>query len=133
MVLLGPLNAVFQPLLISEKKNKFLFNNLFSIYWLILIFCFGFITIFLQFFSEDILKIWLGKEFNLKMLSLFNYHLVFSYGVSLMSFAYLYSLVINSFGRYIKIVLSITTITTIFYAIFFYFNYVETAFFIVQL
>lgn len=129
LVLLGPLNAVFQPLLISEKKNKFLFNNLFSIYWLILIFCFGFITVFLQFFSEEILKIWLGNEFNLKMLSLFNYHLVFSYGVSLMSFAYLYSLVINCFDRYIKIVISITAITTIFYAMFFYFNYVELAFF----
>jgi O-antigen/teichoic acid export membrane protein len=129
LMLLGPLNSVFQPLLISVKKDKIQFKNLFSFYWLILIFCFGFITVFLQFFSEEILSFWLGNEFNTKMLNLFNYHLVFSFGVSLMSFAYLYSLVMSCFEKYIKIVISITVITTILYAGFFIFNYIESAFY----
>lgn len=129
LILLGPLNGVFQPLLISVKSNNNQYLRLFNSYWLILILGFGFVTIFLLVFSEHILKLWLGVEYDAKLLELFNYHLVFSFGMSLISFPYLHSLVNNKFEVYIKYVISITLLITILYSLFFIFDLFVAAIF----
>lgn len=123
LVLLGPLNAVFQPLLSTKQNEKDYFFKMFSSYWLILIICFGFVTVILQVFSEQILKFWLGNEFNLKLLELFNFHIVFSFGISIMSFGYMYSLINNNFSFYLKYFIVITLLTVILYAILIANNY----------
>lgn len=129
LLLLGPLNSVFQPLLISVKSDKNLYLRLFNSYWLLLIIGFGFVTIFLQIFSEQILRFWLGVEYNLRLLELFNYHLVFSFGMCLMSFAYMHSLVNNNFVVYVKNLIAITLLISILYGLFFIFDLFVSAIF----
>ncbi|MDD2675421.1 MAG: hypothetical protein PHF81_11120 [Flavobacterium sp.] len=130
LILLGPLNGVFQPLLISVKSNNKLFLRLFNSYWLILIVGFGFVTIFLQVFSEQILKFWLGNAYSTILLELFNYHLVFSFGICLMSFAYLHSLVNNVFHIYIKYLIAIALLIAIIYCVFFILDMFVTSIFL---
>ena len=129
LILLGPLNGVFQPLLISAKSDKNLSLRLFNSYWLILILGFGFVTVFLQVFSQQILKLWLGMEYKTILLELFNYHLVFSFGMSLLSFAYMHSLVNNNFVVYIKYIIAITLLISILYGLFFIFDLFVSAIF----
>lgn len=129
LILLGPLNGVFQPLLISAKSDKNLSLRLFNSYWLILILGFGFVTVFLQVFSQQILKLWLGMEYKTILLELFNYHLVFSFGMSLLSFAYMHSLVNNNFVVYIKYIIAITLLISILYGLFFMFDLFVSAIF----
>jgi O-antigen/teichoic acid export membrane protein len=102
LILLGPINSVYQPLLIGAKNNNKLFLKTATSYGLILILGFGSITMFLLGFGDQILKFWLSDIFTTTLLELFNYHLVFTFGLSLMSFAYMYSLAKNNFNIYIK-------------------------------
>jgi O-antigen/teichoic acid export membrane protein len=123
LVLLGPLNAVYQPLLSANKNEKDYFFKLFSTYWLLLIVGFGFVTIVLQVFSEQILKFWLGNEFKIQLLELFNFHIVFTFGISLMSFGYMYCLINNKFTFYLKYFTVFTLIIVVLFTILIANNY----------
>lgn len=130
LILLGPINSVYQPLLIGAKNNNKVFLKTATSYGLILILGFGFITMFLLGFGDQILKFWLFDIFSPTLLELFNYHLVFTFGISLMSFAYMYSLAKNNFTSYIRYLVILLFFISGVYLIYFISGLVVTGIFL---
>lgn len=102
-LVIGPINSIFQPILIKSFNNKESnFKKIFNAYFILISFLIWFTQSILILFHREITTIWLGNEFTLNS-SILKDITLFGYSLYLFGIGFMLSIISGSFKEYIKL------------------------------
>lgn len=101
-LVIGPVNSIFQPILINNFHKKSDFEGIFNVYFILISLVVWFVQSILILFYKEITTIWLGSEITLNS-SILKDLTLFGYSLFLFGIGFMLSIISSLFEDYIRL------------------------------